>query len=696
MLLRTRVTLLMLLAALVMSAAFGLALWQRNRQLTERYHESLTQGQQFAWNRLEARVLETLQGGALNVLRQARWLAAWRERERATALGAQFDQLLSEHPGWRIDVFDARRRRVYSSAAEVDPAPMLDAGWLSRAVPGSSPGEAGSGLIQVTRDQYFWVHAEPFGRGDQAGVLAVGVRVDLQLAELAGSLGGDVYLLNLRGRLVAGTGAPELFARPVPGSARGDRVWTLPADDGRVWLAVSQQLNNTDQRAIGALVSLRDISARTREDLYFTFGLIAAGVAFAMVFFSLLYAYLRAALEPLGRAVEVLGALSRGDLDISLDEGDELPDDEAGRIGRGVAALRRELLHLQMLREERARIRLQQEQLIREQLKALAESLDAESRAEILRALEADPAAVGSRRHENHLAELAGILSRMSGLVTHQQARLLKLLKELQTAMENQALLASLQQELDIARTMQLSILPRGAPLTDAVDVAATMIPARDVGGDFYDYFLIDADHLGVVIADVSGKGVPAAFFMAISRTLLKSNVLFLRRPADVIAQLNDQLYAENEQMMFVTMFFGVLDLRDGSFVYVNAGHHAPVLLPHGQAARMLPSGQNMALAVASGIVYREGSMVLQQDDTLFLYTDGVTEAVNSADDLFGTERLLAVLESDGARATELPGRVIDAVRQFEQGCPQADDITCVVVRYRGGHNDLSRTVPGA
>jgi len=684
MLLRSRLILLVILAVLAICVAFAVALWQRTGQLTERYNASLIDGQRLAWSKLEKGLLDTLKTTSTALVRRPEWLAAWGAADRSGTLGTHLDQLLSEQSGWRVDVFDAQRRLLYSSAREVDPAPMLEAGWLARALPVDAQGVAGAGLVQVSRDHYYWVHAQSFGSASAAGVVAIGMPVEPHLAELAASLDGEVYLLNLRGRPVAGRITEGLLAAISPGSTRSERVWTAAAADGRVWRGASLPLTGFGQTTVGALVLMRDDTLQAREDFRFNLMLFGGGGAFVLLFLVLLYAYLRAALEPMGRAVDVLGALARGDLETSLDDGDEMQDDEAGHIGRGIVALRQEMLNLQMLRDERTRTRQQQERLIREQLKALAESLDPESRAEILASLEGDPDSAGNSRRENHLAELAGILSRMSELVTTQQARLLKLLKDLQAAMANEALLASLQQELDIARNMQLSILPRNTPLAPEVDMSATMIPAREVGGDFYDYFLIDQDHLAVVIADVSGKGVPAAFFMAISRTLLKSVAQFLRSPAEAIGQLNDQLDAENEQMMFVTMFFGVLDLRSGELMYVNAGHNPPILLQAGAPPALLPQGQNMALAVMGGYVFREGLLRLAPGDSLFLYTDGVTEAVNPGDDLFGTERLLEALVAVPPVSAELPPLVLRAVRKFEDGCAQADDITCLALRYLG------------
>jgi sigma-B regulation protein RsbU (phosphoserine phosphatase) len=413
------------------------------------------------------------------------------------------------------------------------------------------------------------------------------------------------------------------------------------------------------------------------------------GVLFSAALGAGLFVYLRRAFNPLERSVQVLNALSRGELNASLDEGDEALQDEAGQIARGVASLRLELLSLQMLRDERLRIRRQQERLIRTQLKLLADSLDDVSRLEILQALQTDvtPVVKPVDGPDNTLADLAKILGRMSGLVTTQQGRLVALLKELRAAMEQQALLVSLQQELEIARSMQLSILPRQAPSTEAVEVDALMVPAKEVGGDFYDYFLVGDQHLALVVADVSGKGIPAAFFMAISRTLLKNNATLLAEPAHIMARLNDQLCSENEQMMFVTVFFGLLELATGKLDYVNAGHNPPALRRADGTVSLLPSGQNTALAVIDGLDYVPGQLTLANGDLLLLYTDGVTEAANARDQLFGEARMLDIVQAHQPgqpSQTSLTQAVLQQIRVFEAGAAQADDITCVSVLYKG------------
>lgn len=272
-------------------------------------------------------------------------------------------------------------------------------------------------------------------------------------------------------------------------------------------------------------------------------------------------------------------------------------------------------------------------------------------------------------------------LRQIEQLVAMQQACIHALMREAHEASVHRVALGHLQRELELARSMQASILPRHPPRIPGIEVNALMIPAHEIGGDFYDYFLLDEDHLAIVIADVSGKGIPAAFFMAISRTLLKSNAMCLREPQQVVMRVNDQLCADNEQMMFVTAFFGVLHLRSGLLEFVNAGHNPPVIRGGG-CTRMLPRGQNVALAVVDSAPYRKGRATLTPGDTLLLYTDGWVEASDPCGRMFGEQRLLDTVMRHRPGQGSLPQELLQDVRAFERGRPQADDLACVAVNY--------------
>ena len=677
--LKSRIVLLVVLAAVALCVLSTMLIWWHDKQLTHRYHESLLQAQRIAWNRLQDQTVLELQDASGKLLAEGAWSRAWKGGNRES-LG-ELLRPAGKRSTWRADVFDGRRALVYSTSTEVPQSSLIEAGWVARAL---RTDRFEVGLSQVSRDHYAIVVARGFGQGSERGVLALGLDVAQLLPDMGETLAGDNFVLNLHGREVAGTRPGGLEREQISLPVRSSLVDEIRMSDGRRALAVVQPLPGPDKRRAGALLLLRDVTAEHASDQREFIVAAAGALLFVAALGTLLFAFLRRAMLPLERSVRVLGALSQGDLHTALDEDDLALPDEAGRIARGVEALRGEMLNLQMLREERIRMHQQQERLIRRQLKLLAESLDAESRDEILKALEPESRTGTLRDSGNELAELAGILGRLSGLVSTQQSRLVQLLQDLRAAMGQQALLASLKQELEIARTMQMSILPRTAPPTRAAKVEALIQPAKEVGGDFYDYFMLDEHRLAVVVADVSGKGVPAAFFMAISRTLLKANALFLDRPGDAIARLNEQLCAENEQMMFVTLFFAELHLRTGELVFVNAGHNPPVLRHSASnEVSLLPKGRNTALAVMEGLPYEEGRVTLAPGDTLLLYTDGVTEATNAGERLFGEAALLDTVRAhdDGPG---LPASVLEAVRVFEAGAPQADDITCVALHYRG------------
>ncbi len=241
--------------------------------------------------------------------------------------------------------------------------------------------------------------------------------------------------------------------------------------------------------------------------------------------------------------------------------------------------------------------------------------------------------------------------------------------------------------ELSVATQIQTSMLPcifPAFPEREDFDVYASMLAAKEVGGDFYDFFLIDDTHLGIVIADVSGKGVPAALFMVIAKTLIKNHAQMGKRPSEVFETVNNQLCENNEAGMFVTAFMGILNLGTGQFTYVNAGHNAPLVQRDGRF-EWLRAKAGFVLAGMEGIRYREAELTLHPGERLFLYTDGVTEATSGAQELYGDARLYETLNR--TLPLSLPD-TLHAVKQdidaFVGDAPQFDDITMLVLEYKG------------
>ena len=242
--------------------------------------------------------------------------------------------------------------------------------------------------------------------------------------------------------------------------------------------------------------------------------------------------------------------------------------------------------------------------------------------------------------------------------------------------------LLTLQGELDVASGMQQSILPKRFPKAQQYELYGSMAPARNVGGDFFDVIRLADNRIGVAIADVSDKGIPAALFMMSSRTLLKGAALGSDDPGTVVTVVNDQLQDGNEANMFVTLFYAVFDPRSGMLLYANGGHNPPVIVHKDGSSTELPLTGGVALGVAPGLSYSTAHAKLDRGDTLVMYTDGVSEAENAAQEEFGMDRLLAVFAgSPPTGARQANDAVFDAVKEFAGDNSQSDDITCLVLR---------------
>ena len=262
--------------------------------------------------------------------------------------------------------------------------------------------------------------------------------------------------------------------------------------------------------------------------------------------------------------------------------------------------------------------------------------------------------------------------------------RTLSHLLEWREALESRNKLTVLQNELDIASTMQQSLLPNHFPEGETFQVYGRMEPARNVGGDFFDILNRDHHRLGVVVADVSDKGVPAALFMMSSRTLIRAMSIGSAMPGEVLASVNELLLEDNDSTMFVTLFYAVYDPENGMFTYANGGHNPPLLVHPDGSSEELPLTGGIALGLVSDFKYAERTLRLMPGDALILYTDGVTEAMNEDLEEFGVPRLIKVFQVDPpSSAEDTTGRVFEAVHDFAGEADQSDDITCLVLHRR-------------
>ncbi len=260
--------------------------------------------------------------------------------------------------------------------------------------------------------------------------------------------------------------------------------------------------------------------------------------------------------------------------------------------------------------------------------------------------------------------------------------RTLRHIQELRDALSVRDRLVAIQNELDVAKNMQQSILPTVFPSGSGYSVYGTMRPARNIGGDFFDLMRLQFDRIGLVVADVSDKGVAAGLFMMSSRTLLKGAAVGKGHPGEVLTEVNSLLVEDNETGMFVTVLYSVFDPRSGRLTYASGGENPPVLIRADGSSEELPLTQGIVLGVAPEYEYMENSVELAPGDSVIFVTDGVTEAMNEAQEPMGIQRVRDHFAQSPPKDPESTAlAVIDVIKEFAGPAAQHDDITCLVLR---------------
>jgi serine phosphatase RsbU (regulator of sigma subunit) len=279
------------------------------------------------------------------------------------------------------------------------------------------------------------------------------------------------------------------------------------------------------------------------------------------------------------------------------------------------------------------------------------------------------------------LLRLLRVLKLQTHILENTVAERTRELSEKNAALEEAQ--AQLKAELDVARALQIAILPAAFPARPGCDGAARMLPATTMGGDFYDFIELPDGRIGLVMADVSGKGVPAAFFMAVARTNLRDLAARYAEPGACLAQTNEVLCTQNPMELFVTVFYCVLDPITGVLSYANGGHNPPYVRRADGAVEALSGAVGLVLGAMPGIVYPDHTLQLFAGDRLVLFTDGVTEAFNPRNEAYGAERLIAEVKAHGdGAATALVESICRSVTIFAGDAPQSDDITLTVLSW--------------
>ena len=243
--------------------------------------------------------------------------------------------------------------------------------------------------------------------------------------------------------------------------------------------------------------------------------------------------------------------------------------------------------------------------------------------------------------------------------------------------------------ELSLATNIQAAMLPNifpAFPERSEFDVYATMDPAKDIGGDFYNFFLIDDDHLCFLIADVSGKGIPAAMFMMAAQIIFRNNASSGKSPAKIMEDTNDMICGNNREDMFVTIWLGILEISTGKLTASNAGHEYPAICRQGGEFELLQDEHSMIVGGIEGLKYKEYDIQLEPGDRIFVYTDGVPEANDASNNMFGTDRMIAALNEAAETPEDVLKNVREAVDEFTAGVEQFDDLTMLCLEYNGNN----------
>ena len=711
MLLRTRISLLVILAFAVICIGLALASVTREDLIKAQYSGATITDRSTLWRKINASLIQRMEDKAWIAAEDEPFLRAvyTGDQEAVQRLGAVITARLREQGiADRFDVLYADGSLAYSSQSGLFQSPVVATGAARDAI---SEGVRIGGIGNDQQRNVAVVLGIPLGAPPgAAGIAGMGVyatSIDEAIVEMEQATKSSVLVVNRRGRLLAGSTRNlwEKIGKRIDLSAV-NTLQTAEAD-GRVYSAVVLPHTADLGSLVARLVSIKDVTELTRRQQQVRRVSIGAALAFLILVVIGLGYYMSRSFAPLIDGVGVLNALSRGDLQARVEGAGR--QDEVGRIADAVNVFRVGLIAFDRFRRSRERQRRRQERFIRRGMTQLADTLDEEERAAVLEELDQLEHLVrGAPDNEGRVMSIADATGSASTALTRESDSLAMTALAFQKMSErvqsqNQSLrealaaknaFIALQKELDIAARVQLSLLPDSALVSGAVEITGIMRPAKEVGGDFYDFFRLDRHHVGVAVADVSGKGVPAGLFMVMARTLMRATAIqHIDQPGLILQRVNDFLEQNNDEDLFVTLFYGVLDERTGGFHYANGGHNPPILVTR-DGARPLETTSGVALGMFDGLDYADARVAMTPGTRLVLFSDGVTEAFDDSDEAFGDDRLL-----DAART--LPEEqgpdqdvtdIVTAVDEFTGEAPQFDDITCVVLIYKGrGNHDSGR-----
>ncbi len=704
--LRARIVLVFAAALLLLMGIIGLPAALIVSLIDQQYRAVLREKHDAAW-------LRSIEVASIPLVRQARLVVndpgikEARERADAASASARLVELMKDGDkivaALRIDLVGKDAQLVASTEGLRAETPLADAANVLSEMT-ERPTGAIAGMAKHPSGALVAVASLPFPGG---GFVTVAGPITDAVTRFGDVLAADIFVTDNKSKLVAST-KPALWPRIGALAVKLDSIHDYSADDRHfrvVPTAIRNDTANVTGPVIGTVYVVSDVTFEVERRALVLWVTGAVTLLALAVILTWLYSYLQSAFTPLTGVTETVRALARGDTSVRADVPERT--DEIGRIAEAVEVFRRNALELERLSFRDRVQRAQEESLIRHEMKRLASTLEPAARQEMVADLERiEQTAHGTAMKPAETASVLSIAFRlMAERVVDQHGKLSNLLEErtrdleiVRQALAERSQLNRLREEMELAHNLQLSSLPATFPAfphRHDFDLHATMRPATEVGGDFYDFALIDENHLGLFIGDASGKGVAAAMFIAMGRSLIRSAATRGGSPAECLTMANNALAVENNTMMFATAFAGILHLPSGRIRYASAGHNPPYIRRADGTIETLNQCEGVPLGIAEDLPYTEGSIGMGPDDMLVMFTDGVTEATSSANECFLENRLIdSITAGAGLKPADLLSRVITDIDAFVGAAPQFDDITLLGVRFIGAGATASSRAP--
>jgi len=701
MLLRTKLSIFSVAVVLAINILVVFAAFQRENLIRRQFSEQIINNQINLWSQIVDDAVERMEDHAPIMLNHRDLPISLLENdaEQLRLNGSEiFEQMKSQNVADRFEVIRSDGALAYSSKTGLFESSIVRPGASENAIRYQAEIR---GIGNDKQRNIAVVFGAPLrsGNGNIVGLGIMATNINRVLAEFERINNSQVIFVNRRGRLLTMTSDTDEWDnyKSLIDLNNLEESQTLEIDNHYYSVSILPQGSDLGSLS-GRLVNIKDVTEfvlQQRKIQTYTALLI---LLFLLLSLGGLSFYMRKTLTPLSEGVYVLNALSKGDVEAQIEQA--TGNDEVGQIANAVIVFRSSFLSFFRYRRSRERQRARQERFIHREMKQLVSTLDeGEDRNALQGELEhlgeivqqqASPDAKGRfssmefeasdgkrSRDSDSLALMAVAFQGMSSRVRNQHERLREALKTKET-------LIAIRNELDIARRVQLSLLPGNIQKSTAFDIAGGMWPAKEVGGDFLDYFRLDDRRVGLAIADVSGKGVPAALFTVMARTLLRNTVAYMKSPGKVLESVNDFLERNNSEQLFVTYFYGILDEVTGIFTYTNCGHNPPIIFDD-EGARFLPTTDGMVLAMFSDLEFQDAWVQLKKNSRIIMFTDGITEAFNAAGEAFGDDRILeTVTHLKGDSPQDDVEYIVQEVNKFVKDAPQFDDIACVVLQFNG------------